>query len=347
MSGRPEDIRPEAPRQATVLVTGATGFLGASLVCRLLRGGAHVRVLVRSPAKAEPLIDRGAEAFRGDITDGRAVAAAVDGATVVYHLAGRLLVPGVPAAEYHRTHVEGTRLLLASCREAGHLERFVHCSTTGVLGVTGHRPADERAPLRPTNVYEATKAEAELAVRGTWRHGFPAVIARPGLVYGPGDLHLLPFFRSVLRRRFRPIGRRPVWLHPIYIDDLTEALVRCGLHPAATGECFHIAAPEPVHLAGLAEAIARAGGTRVPAGHIPLLAAHALAAVGDGLPPRLKASAPLTRSRLEFLTHSRVYEVGKARRLLGFTAATDLPTGAARSMAWYREQGYLPTGATA
>jgi nucleoside-diphosphate-sugar epimerase len=190
-------------------------------------------------------------------------------------------------------------------------------------------------------VYEATKAEAERLVRDAWRDGFPAVIARPGLVYGPGDLHLLPFFRSVLQRRFRPIGRRPVLLHPIYIDDLTEALVRCGQHRTAVGECFNLAGREPVPLAELAQAIARAGGTRVPRGHIPVLAAHAVAAVGDTLPSNLKRSAPLTRSRLEFLTHSRAYDVSKARDLLGFAAGTEITTGAARAMAWYRQQGYL------
>jgi nucleoside-diphosphate-sugar epimerase len=290
------------------------------------------------------LIDQGAEPFLGDITDTRAVAAAVDEATIVYHLAGRLFVPGVPAAEYRRIHVEGTKVVLASCREAPRLERFVHCSTTGVLGVTGDRPADESAPFRPTNIYEATKADAELAVRDAWRDGFAAVIVRPGLVYGPGDLHLLAFFRSVLRRRFRPIGRRPVWLHPIYIDDMTEALVRCGQRAAAIGECFHIAGREPVRLAGLAEAIARAGGTRLPPGHIPLPAARALAVVGDRLPPKVRPSAPLTRSRLDFLTHSRVYDVAKAQSLLDFAAQTDLSTGTARSMAWYRDQGYLPAG---
>jgi nucleoside-diphosphate-sugar epimerase len=172
------------------------------------------------------------------------------------------------------------------------------------------------------------------------------VIARPGLVYGPGDLHLLGFFRSVLRRRFRPIGRHAVWLHPIYIDDMTEALVRCGQHPSAVGECFHIAGREPVSLAGLADAIARAGGTNVPSGHIPLPAARVVAALGDRLPPDLKRSAPLTRSRLDFLTHSRVYDVTKAKRLLGFEAGTDLSTGAAQSMAWYRQHGHLTAGAT-
>ena len=319
----------------TVLVTGATGFMGANLVGRLLGGGEHVRVLARSPAKAKSLTDQGAEAVIGDITDPASVAAAVDGARVVYHLAGRLFEPGVPAPEYYATHVTGTKLLLERCREAP-IERFVHCSTTGVLGVTGEEPADETAPFRPTNAYEATKAEAEQAVRDSARAGFPAVIARPGLVYGPGDLHLLPFFRVVLRRRFRPIGRRPVWLHPIYIEDMTDALVRCGESSDALGECFHLAGRVPVSLAGLADAIARAGGTRLPRGHIPLAVAQAVAAVGERVP-----SAPLTRSRLDFLTHSRVYDVTKAERLLGFAAATDLATGTARSMAWYRAEGYL------
>jgi nucleoside-diphosphate-sugar epimerase len=327
-----------------VLVTGATGFLGASLVRRLLSGSARVRVLARSAKKAKPITDQGAQLVLGEITDDSAVRDAVEGVTEVYHLAGRLLVPGVPASEYTRTHVEGTRLLLHCCRSAPGLERFVHCSTTGVLGVTGDRPADENAPIRPTNVYEATKAEAERLVGEAWRDGFPAVVARPGLVYGPGDLHLLPFFRSVLRRQFRPIGRKPVWLHPIYIDDLTEALVRCGRHSSAVGECFNLAGPEPVALADLAQAIARAGGTRVPRGHIPVLAAHAVAAVGDSLPPNLKRSAPLTRSRLEFLTNSRAYDVSKARQLLGFAAGTEISTGAAQAMAWYRQHGYLSAG---
>jgi nucleoside-diphosphate-sugar epimerase len=342
------DPRPGGDASAmTVLVTGATGFLGARLVRRLLRDGCRVRVLVRSAAKAQAFAGRGAEVVLGDITDADRLRLAADGATVIFHLAGRLFVPGVPAEQYHRTHVQGTEALLAACRRAPSVSRFVHVSTTGVIGVTGDRPADETAPIRPTNVYEATKADAELAVRASWHDGFPAVIVRPGLVYGPGDLHLLPFFHSVLRRRFRPIGRRPVWLHPIYIDDLTDALILCGDHPRAAGECFNLAGPQPVSLAGLARAIARAAGTRPPAGHIPLTAARAAAWVGDQLPAGLKRSAPLTRSRLEFLTHSRVYDVAKATRLLGFSADTTLSTGTAETLAWYRREGYIPATARA
>jgi nucleoside-diphosphate-sugar epimerase len=330
-----------------VLVTGATGFLGASLVRRLLADGTRVRVLVRSPARVKRWAEQGVQVIAGDITDRAAVGAAVNGAGVVYHLAGRLLVPGIPAAEYQRTHVEGTKLLLGRCAQEPGLTRFIHCSTTGVLGTTGDQRADENAPIHPTNIYEATKASAELMVREAWRNGFPAVIARPGLVYGPGDLHLLPFFRAVLSGRFRPIGRRAVWLHPIFIDDMTEALVRCGRHEAAVYQCFHIAGRDPVSLAGLADAVARAGGTRLPPGHIPVLAAQAAAMLGDRLPQRLRRAAPLTRSRLDFLTHSRIYDVTKAQRLLGFAAATDTRTGAARTMAWYRQEGLLRSDAAA
>lgn len=311
----------------------------------LLEARVRVRVLVRSPAKAAELVELGAELISGDITDRNAVREAVGGVAVVYHLAGKLLVPGVPAREYQTTHVEGTKVLLGVCREQSSLRRFVHCSTTGVLGVTGEQPADETTPFRPTNIYELTKADAELAIRAAWQQGFPAVIVRPGLVYGPGDLHLLGFFRAVLRHQFRPIGRRPVWLHPIYIDDMAEALIRCGGHSAAVGECFHIAGREPVTLSGLAAAIARAGGTRLPDGHIPLAAARALALVGDRLPAGLRRSAPMTTTRLDFLTHSRVYSVVKAERLLGFTAATNLRVGIDRTLSWYRQSGYLPAAA--
>jgi dihydroflavonol-4-reductase len=331
----------ERPR-ATVLVTGGTGFLGASLTRRLLADGVRVRVLARSRARAKPLADQGADVTIGEITDRAALRAAVHGMQVVCHLAGPLLAPGIPAGEYRRTHVLGTELLLDCCEKEPGLERFVYCSTTGVLGVTGEQPAAEGAPFRPTTVYERAKADAEMAVRRGWRRGFPAVIARPGLVYGPGDLHLLPFFLSILRRRFRPIGRGKTWLHPVYIDDMTDALVRCARSSAAIGECFHLAGPRPVAVSDLAAAIAGAEGTRLPSGHIPAPAARAAAGLGDLLPPGLKQRYPLTRTRLDFLTHSRVYDVTKAARLLGFTAPTDLATGIEQTVAWYRRHGYLP-----
>jgi nucleoside-diphosphate-sugar epimerase len=325
-----------------ILITGATGFLGDHLTRRVLGEGKHVRVLARSPEKAKSLIAAGAELAAGDVTDADSVSAALQDVTLVYHLAGKLLKPGVPAGEYRRIHVEGTRVLLAQCAKRSTIERIVHCSTTGVLGVTGAKPADEAAPFAPTNIYEQTKLEAELQAREAMQQGLPIVIVRPGLVYGPGDLHLLGFFRAIYRRLFRPIGRVDVWLHPIYIDDMTEAFVHCGANPRASGACFHIAGREPVTIATLADTIAVALGTPKPAGRIPRPAALAVATMGDWLPDRFKDVAPLTRSRLDFLTRSRMYDVSKAKALLGFEAETGLRSGIAQTVAWYRQNGYLP-----
>jgi nucleoside-diphosphate-sugar epimerase len=341
----PDSERPGTPC-VTALVTGGTGFLGASLSRRLLFEGVRVRVLARSRARAKPLADLGADVTLGDVTDRAAVRAAVDGMQVVFHLAGPLLVPGIPAVEYRRTHVLGTEVVLDCCEKASSFERLVYCSTTGVLGVTGDRPASEEAPFRPTNVYEQAKADAETQIRRRCRTGLAAVIARPGLVYGPGDIHLLPFFQTILRRRFRPIGYRDVWLHPIYIDDMTDALVQCGQRRAAIRECFHFAGREPVTISDLAGAIAAAEGTQLPYGRIPVRAAWTAAGLAGHLPSGLQQRVPLTHSRLDFLTHSRVYDVSKASRLLGFAASTDLTAGLAQTVAWYRLHGYLPPEAT-
>lgn len=325
-----------------VLVTGATGFLGRHLVLRLLADGEGVRILARSRERAKPLVDGGAELALGDLRDRDALRSALRDVTVVYHLAGKLFAPGEPPSAYRELHVDGTRALLELCEDLPHLERFVHCSTTGVLGVTGEIPADETAPHRPTNAYEQTKSEAEHLVREAGMRGLPVVTVRPGLVYGPDDLHLLGLFRAVQHRLFRPIGCRPVWLHPIYIDDMTEAFVRCGRDPRALGECFHIAGREPATIATLAETIAEGLGVPRAAGTFPLLVAGMLAAAGDALPARLRGRAPLTRSRLDFLTNSRVYDVGKARATIDFVARTDLQSGLARTIAWYRSEGHLP-----
>ena len=318
-------------------MTGGTGFLGRALVGRLLADGQHVRVLVRR-SRAQELSAWGADLVIGDVTDRDSVNRALDDVSVVYHLAGKLLEPGQPASEYRRIHVDGTRNVLDACSRQSTVERFVHCSTTGVLGTTGPKPANEDAPMRPTNVYEATKAESEGAVREALSGGLSGAIVRPGLVYGPGDWHLEKFFETVLRRRFRPIGRQDVFLHPIYIEDMTEAFVRCGTSPRAVGECFHIAGVEPVSLERLAATIAQAAGSDPPTGRIPLPFARVAAACGDALPARFRHLAPLTGSRLDFLTHSRVYDVSKARDLLGFEARTGLESGVRRTLDWYRTQ---------
>lgn len=326
----------------TTLVTGATGFLGSALTTELIRRGEQVRILARDERRARAQFGDAVEIIQGEITDEVRVREAVEGIEVIYHLVGRLYHPDTPAELYRHTHIEGTRVLLKACREQGQLARLVHCSTTGVYGVTGETPADEDAPNAPTNPYEATKLEGErLAMRAHQERGLLVSIARPGLVYGPGDLHLLGLFSSIDRGLFRTIAGGTAMLHPIYIDDLINALILCAQRPEAVGRCYNLAGKRAVSIRELAASIAHALDRELPAGSIPLWLAN-LAADLFKLTPGLRGEkAPLTRSRVSFLTHSRVYDISRARAELGFCPRVSLDEGLKLAVEWYRGHGYL------
>jgi nucleoside-diphosphate-sugar epimerase len=326
----------------TAVVTGATGFLGSALVTALLNRQQAVRILARDEHKARQRFGDAVTISPGEITDAGQVQRAVDGATTIYHLAGHLYHPSIPAALYRQTHVEGTRVLLSACQGQTQLRRIVHVSTTGVYGVTGETPAAEDASFAPTNPYEATKLEGEqLALQAYQEQGLPVTVVRPGLVYGPGDLHLLGLFVSIKKGLFRVIAGGKAFLHPVYIDDLVAALLLCAERSQAAGRSYNIAGELPVTVRELASAIAHALGRELPAGSMPLWLAN-LASDLFALIPGMKGErAPLTRSRVQFLTHSRLYDISRATAELGYAPTVALEEGMKLTAAWYYKQQYL------
>jgi nucleoside-diphosphate-sugar epimerase len=326
----------------TAVVTGATGFLGSALVTELVKRQQPVHILVRDEKKARQQFGDAVTIIPGDITDAAQVQRAVDGAITIYHLAGRLYHPSIPAELYRQTHVEGTRVLLRACQGQTQLRRIVHVSTTGVYGVTGETPAAEDASFAPTNPYEATKLEGEkLALQAYREQGLPVTVVRPGLVYGPGDLHLLGFFVSIKKGLFRVIDGGKALLHPVYLDDLVAALLLCAERPQAPGRSYNIAGERPVTIRELAIAIAHALGRGLPPGSIPLWLAN-LASDFFAVMPGMKGErAPLTRSRVKFLTSSRIYDNSRAKSELGYAPKIDLEEGMKLTAAWYDKHHYL------
>jgi nucleoside-diphosphate-sugar epimerase len=326
----------------TTVVTGANGFLGNALVTELVKRQQTVRILVRNEKQARKQFGEAVTIITGDITDVKRVQQAVDGAATIYHLAGRLYHPSIPAELYRQVHVEGTRTLLKACQRQTQLQRIVHVSTTGVYGVTGERPAAENAPFAPSNPYEATKLEGELlALQAHQEQGLPVSVVRPGLVYGPNDLHLLGFFASIKKGLFRVIDGGKALLHPIYIDDLVASLLLCSERPEALGRSYNIAGERPVTVRELAKAIAHALDRELPEGCIPLWLANLASDIFRLVPGFQGERAPLTRSRVRFLTTSRVYDCSRAESELGFKAKTDLEKGMRQTAEWYYKHHYL------
>lgn len=326
----------------TTVVTGATGFLGGALVTELVRRQKTVRILARNEKKAREQCGDSVMIVQGDITDPVQVSKAIDGATTIYHLAGRLFHPTIPAELYRKTHVEGTRTLLKECESQTQLKRIVHVSTTGVHGITGETPAAEDAEFAPTNPYETTKLEGELlALKAYQEQGLPISVVRPALAYGPGDLHLLGFFVAIKKGLFRVIDGGNALLHPVYVDDLIAALLLCAERSQALGRSYNIAGERPVSVREFAASIAHALDRQLPAGSIPLWFAN-LASSAFAVIPYMKGErAPLTHSRVAFLTNSRVYDSTRAKDELGYEPKVGLEEGVKRTAAWYYSHNYL------
>jgi dihydroflavonol-4-reductase len=322
------------------LVTGATGFTGGHLARQLLRDGQRVRVLVRKGSNAIDLVQAGAEVFEGELTCAEDVSRATAGCARIYHIAAVFRTAGHPDSHYRDVNVGGTLNVLQAARQHG-CERVIHCSTGGVHGHIAHPPADENYRFQPDDIYQHTKLEAELAAADAIRAGQPISIFRPGAIYGEGDLRFLKLFRSIQRRRFVMIGSGNTRLHMVHVDDMVRGIMLCGTAPAALGQIFLLAGPEAPTLNQIAATTADIVGVPRPRLRIPVWPVYAAGWACEILCVPLRIDPPLHRRRVGFFTHHREFDLGKAKRLLGFAPSISVYEGIERTVRWYIANGYL------
>jgi len=324
-----------------VALTGASGYTGGRLLSLLQARGHEVSVLVRSSSITEALRGSGARIVFGGLGDAAAAERLVQGAEALVHVAAVYRTAGHPDAYYREVNVLGTRVLLEAAARAG-LRRFVHTSTVGVHGHVEHPPADESAPVAPGDIYQETKAEAEaLALEFGRTRGLPVAVVRPGAIYGPGETRLLKLFRAIARGRYAVVGSGKTFYHPIYIDDLLDGFLLALERPEAVGEAFLIAGPRYVSQDDLAALIARHTGGRVLPFHVPAWPIQWAGDLCEALCVPLGIEPPLHRRRVDFWTKSRAFSIAKARARLGYDPKVDLDEGVARTVAAYRQAGWL------
>lgn len=323
-----------------VLVTGATGFTGGHLATYLAARGDTVRALVRDPSRAAGLAAAGMEVVAGDLARRETLASAVAGVDVVYNVAALYRQAGLPEATYRTVNAEAVGWLVEAAAKAG-VPRVVHCSTVGVHGDIAHPPANEDAPLGPGDIYQVTKLEGEhLATAAAATYGTELVIVRPSGIYGPGDRRLLKLFRGVARRRFVILGDGKIFYHLTHIDDLVEGFRLAGV-VAAAGRTYILAGGEVTTLNELVAIIASEAGVRPVAVHLPVWPFWMTGAICEAACAPFGLEPPIYRRRVDFFTKSRAFDIRRAREELGFAPQVDLRSGARRTLAWYRAQGWL------
>lgn len=321
------------------LVTGATGFVGSHVVDVLAARGDTVVVFARSAERAAPLERLGARVALGTLGDAAALAAAVAGAEVVYHLAG--LTAAVSEAEYLRVNEAGTRQLVAAVLAASPRPRLVYVSSQAALGPsTPGQALDEDAPCRPLTAYGRSKLAGEAVVRAA--AGLAWTIVRPPSVYGPRDREFLKMFQLV-RTGLAPVfgtGAQPISL--VYAPDLAEAIVRAGTTPEAAGQTYHAAHAQVVTTRELASAVGRAVGRAPLVLPVPgAVATPIVSLIGRIAAARGRLSTLNADKMAEFLAPAWILSSAKAERELGWRAGHDLAEGARHTAAWYREAGWL------
>jgi len=324
-----------------VALTGASGYTGGHVLSALRARGDAVAALVRPASVTAQLRASGAELVEGDLADAGALARLVARADAVLHVAAVFRTAGHPDRHYRDVNVEGTRRLLEAAVAAG-VRRFVHTSTVGIYGDVRRPPADETAPPAPSDVYQETKAEADaLALSFQRERGLPVAVVRPGAIYGPGEQRLLKLFRAIARGRYAIVGSGRPFYHPVYVDDLVAGMLLALERPEAVGEGFILAGPRYVSQRELAEVIARATGGRVLPFRLPAAPLQWAGSLCEALCVPLGVEPPIHRRRVDFWTKSRAFSIDKARRLLGYAPRVDLEEGVARTVASYRELGWL------
>jgi dihydroflavonol-4-reductase len=327
----------------TTLVTGATGFVGSSVVKALLARREPVRVLIRAGSNRHNLRDLPVETVEGDLEQPSTLRRVVAGCRGLYHVAAdyRLWAPR-PGAMY-RVNVDGTRALLRAAADAG-VERIVYTSSVATLGLDPGGPADETTPATIEDMighYKRSKYLAEQAVHELIeREGVAAVIVNPSAPIGPGDVRPTPTGRVVLDAAK---GRIPAYvdtgLNVVHVDDVAAGHL-LAYERGAIGQRY-ILGGQNLTLGEILTLIAGLAGRRpprlcLPGGLImPLAYLSELAArLGRGGEPLLTVDGlRMARKRMH-------YSSAKAERELGYRSrpAADAVRDA---LAWFRRNGYL------
>ncbi len=324
------------------LVTGGTGFVGSHMVERVLSEGGEVICPVRNPAALGKLEGINAEAIPLEELEDRVKDG--PGFDYVIHVAGA--TRGRDIDEYRRANVDYVHRLLelvSNSNLAERLKRFVLVSSQAVGGPC----PDHRTPVRecdsplPISSYGRSKLEAE-ELTLCYATKIPVTIVRPSTVFGPRDEDVLGVFRAARFRIAACLAGPDRLVSLIYVEDLADGILRAALSPAAAGQTYFMANPEPVVWREFSVEVARVMGYKAFVCPIPIGPAKAVAAAGD-LVARFTKKLPLFRSeKLEEMRQiAWVCSTEKAHRELNWQPATPLGEAIEKTARWYREHGWI------
>lgn len=330
-----------------VLVTGATGFVGANLARELLKDGVAVRALVRPGSPRTAVAGLDIEPVPGDLQDRESLRHALRGCEVLYHVAARYSLSSKDAAEMYRANVEGTRNILEAALDIG-IERAVYTSTVGALGIPkdGH-PGTEQTPVtleEMVGAYKRSKFLAEREAERIGRLGLPVVIVNPSAPVGPWDVKPTPTGRLIVDYlKGQMFGYIHTGLNLIHVRDVARGHILAA-RKGRVGEKY-ILGNQNFTLAEIFKILEQISGIPAPRLRIPYPVALLAGCASEGYARLVHRDPQIPLTGVRMARKMMYFDPSKAVRGLGLPQ-TPVEDALREAVEWYWARGYAPRKGT-
>ncbi len=327
----------------TILVTGATGFVGAAVVRQLLDRGESVRVFTRENSDRRNIEGLDVEIAVGDLCHPDSIERAVKGCRALYHVAADYRLWTRTPETLYRINVDGSRDLLRAAAAAG-VTRIVYTSSVATLGINKDgTPADETTPVTLGDMIGHYKRSKYLAEQEVTRliadEGLPVVIVNPSTPIGPRDVKPTPTGRMVVEAA---AGRMPAFvdtgLNVVHVEDVASGHL-LAFDKGEVGQRYVLGGTD-MTLADILGIIAAATGRKAPKVRLPHNAIMPLALAAESW-ARVSGREPFaTVEGIKMAKKRMFFSSAKAEERLGYRSGP--PERALEdAVAWFRTEGYL------